>query len=142
MRKWLHSSMKAVDPLSPTLWDAFRRKDVKATPEEWVRQSTLRHLVLEYGYPAEVISVEKSFKVGDQEKRFDIAAFHEGQLILVVECKANSVKLGTKAADQWMRYNLTLQAPFGVVTNGKDWKIFTADGKNVAKIPHFKSFAS
>ncbi|MBT3364345.1 MAG: type I restriction enzyme HsdR N-terminal domain-containing protein [Schleiferiaceae bacterium] len=134
--------MKAVDPLSPTLWDAFRRKDVKATPEEWVRQSTLRHLVLEYGYPAEVISVEKSFKVGDQEKRFDIAAFHEGQLILVVECKANSVKLGTKAADQWMRYNLTLQAPFGVVTNGKDWKIFTADGKNVAKIPHFKSFAS
>ncbi|MBT7381723.1 MAG: type I restriction enzyme HsdR N-terminal domain-containing protein, partial [Flavobacteriales bacterium] len=125
-----------------TLWDAFRRKDVKATPEEWVRQSTLRHLVLEYGYPAEVISVEKSFKVGDQEKRFDIAAFHEGQLILVVECKANSVKLGTKAADQWMRYNLTLQAPFGVVTNGKDWKIFTADGKNVAKIPHFKSFAS
>lgn len=70
--------MKAVDPLSPTLWDAFRRKDVKATPEEWVRQSTLRHLVLEYGYPAEVISVEKSFKVGDQEKRFDIAAFHEG----------------------------------------------------------------
>ena len=134
--------MKAVDPLSPTLWDAFRRKDVKATPEEWVRQSTLRHLVLEYGYPAEVISVEKSFKVGDQEKRFDIAAFHEGQLILVVECEANSVKLGTKAADQWMRYNLTLQAPFGVVTNGKDWKIFTADGKNVAKIPHFKSFAS
>ena len=134
--------MKAVDPLSPTLWDAFRRKDVKATPEEWVRQSTLRHLVLEYGYPAEVISVEKSFKVGDQEKRFDIAAFHEGQLILVVECKANSVKLGTKAADQWMRYNLTLQAPFGVVTNGKDWKIFTADGKNVAKIPQFKSFAS
>ncbi|NCG14073.1 MAG: restriction endonuclease subunit R [Bacteroidetes bacterium] len=134
--------MKAVDPLSPTLWDAFRRKDVKATPEEGVRQSTLRHLVLEYGYPDEVISVEKSFKVGDQEKRFDIAAFHEGQLILVVECKANSVKLGTKAADQWMRYNLTLQAPFGVVTNGKDWKIFTADGKNVAKIPHFKSFAS
>jgi hypothetical protein len=142
MRKWLHSSMKAVDPLSPTLWDAFRRKDVKATPEEWVRQSTLRHLVLEYGYPAEVISVEKSFKVGDQEKRFDIAAFHDGKLILVVECKANSVKLGTKAADQWMRYNLTLQAPFGVVTNGKEWKIFTADGKKVARVPHFKSFAS
>lgn len=134
--------MKAVDPLSQTLWDAFRRKDVKATPEEWVRQSTLRHLVLEYGYPAEVISVEKSFKVGEQDKRFDIAAFHDGQLILVVECKADNVKLSTKAADQWMRYNLTLQAPFGVITNGKDWKIFTADGKKVARIPHFKSFAS
>ena len=46
-RKWLHPTMSMMDPHSEELWDAFRKKNVKATPEEWVRQDALRRLIIE-----------------------------------------------------------------------------------------------
>ena len=124
-----------------TLWDAFRKKHVVATPEEWVRQSALRELVIDYHYPTESISVERAFKVGTLTNRFDIAVFHRGQLFLVIECKADSVSLSEKVSDQWMRYNLSLHAPYGAITNGKEWKVFRADGSRVANLPEFGNFA-
>lgn len=141
MKEWLHNSMNDIPQDAETLWDAFRKKHVTATPEEWVRQSALRELVLDCGYPTESIAVERAFKIGDLTKRFDIAVFHQGQLFLVIECKADSIGLSEKVSDQWMRYNRSLHAPYGAITNGREWKVFQADGSRVANLPEFGNFA-
>ena len=131
-----------LDLESPTLWDAFRRKHVRATPEEWVRQDALRRLVLDAGYPPEAIAVERGITVNGLPKRFDLAVFHQGKLWMLIECKAPSVALSESVVDQWMRYNLSTQAPWGALTNGKTWHIFHAEAlKSTAVLPAFGTFA-
>ncbi len=133
--------MQDLDPESPTLWDAFRKKHVKATPEEWVRQDALRRFVLDAGYPPEAIAVERGIEVLGLQKRFDAAIFHQGNLWMLVECKAPSVPLSEAVVDQWMRYNLSTQAPWGALTNGKQWHIFHAHSlKSTAVLPAFGTF--
>jgi predicted type IV restriction endonuclease len=140
-RPWLHPSMHDLDPLGETLWDAFRRKHVKATPEEWVRQDALRRLVIDAGYPKEAISVERGIQLHGMLRRFDIAVFFEGKLWMLIECKSDDIPLNERVTDQWMRYNLTTQAPWGALTNGKSWQIFHAEGpKSVPMLPAFGTF--
>jgi predicted type IV restriction endonuclease len=133
--------MQDLDPESPTLWDAFRKKYVKATPEEWVRQDALRRLVLDAGYPPEAIAVERGITVNGLAKRFDIAVFHQRKLLKLLECKAPTVALSESVVDQWMRYNLRTQAPWGALTNGETWQIFHAEAlKSTAVLPAFGTF--
>ncbi|HAB31060.1 MAG TPA: restriction endonuclease subunit R [Cryomorphaceae bacterium] len=142
LRPWLHESMQDLDPECPTLWDAFRKKHVKASPEEWVRQDALRRLMLDAGYPAAAIAIEKGFLVNGLLKRFDIAVYVQGELWMLIECKAPSIRLNEQVSDQWMRYNLVTKATWGVLTNGETWKIFCADGaQGVPKLPAFGTFA-
>ena len=133
--------MHELDPHSATLWDAFRRKYVKATPEEWVRQDALRRLVLDAGYPSASIAVERGIQVHGMVRRFDIAVFHEGQLWMLIECKAEHIPLNESVGDQWMRYNSATRAPWGALTNGREWQIFQAEGpKSVPMLPAFGTF--
>jgi len=141
-RKWLHPTMSMMDPHSEELWDAFRKKNVKAIPEEWVRQDALRRLIIEAGYPKEAISVEKGILVNGMMRRYDIAIYSESELWMLIECKADRIPLDDKVCDQWMRYNTALNAPWGALTNGKEWRVFLADGKEVdVKFPAFGTFA-
>lgn len=101
------------------LWDAFRKKYVKAEPEEWVRQLLLQYLLEEGGYPKGRLSVEKEFQINNLSKRFDIVANSAlGNPICLVECKAPHVRLGTRVLDQTMRYNTELHAPYIILSNG------------------------
>jgi hypothetical protein len=53
------------------------------------------------------------------QKRFDILVYNrKGNALLLVECKAPSVKITNSAFEQITRYNLTLKVPYLVVTNG------------------------
>jgi hypothetical protein len=89
------------------------------TPEEWVRQNFLKYLVEEKKYPASLITVEKEFKLNKLSKRCDALIYNrEGNPILIVECKAASVKIDQKVFDQIARYNMQLNVDFLVVTNG------------------------
>lgn len=101
------------------LWDAFRKKYVKADPEEWVRQLLLRYLISKAGYPKGRLSVEKEFFVNRLSKRFDIVANSKaGTPLCLVECKAPHIRLNTKILDQTMRYNMELNAPYIILSNG------------------------
>ncbi len=52
-------------------------------------------------------------------KRSDIVVFNPaGEKILMVECKAPSVKIDQKVFDQIARYNMTHKISLLVVTNG------------------------
>ncbi len=48
----------------PYLHDPIRQKDVRAKPEEIVRQLFLRQLLDRYHYPADRIGVEKAVRMG------------------------------------------------------------------------------
>ena len=111
------------------IFDFIRKKFVLLTPEEWVRQNFLKYLVEEKKYPVSLIAVEKEFKLNKLSKRSDVIIYDkQGQPLLIVECKAASVKIDQKVFDQIARYNMTLKVDFLVITNGLDPKKYELTG--------------
>ena len=103
----------------PRIFDRFRKKWVALTPEEWVRQHFAVYLVNEKGYPASRMAVEASLKVVRRTKRTDLVVYgRDLSPLLIVECKAPHVAITSEVFDQIVRYNITLQAGYLVVTNG------------------------
>ncbi|SMO75959.1 type I restriction enzyme HsdR N-terminal domain-containing protein [Solitalea koreensis] len=101
------------------IFDELRKKHLVLTPEEWVRQHFVQYLINEKNYPKGLINIEGGLKVNELQKRSDILVYNnEGIKTLLVECKANSVKLSQKAFDQLARYNSTYKASIIVLTNG------------------------
>jgi hypothetical protein len=101
------------------IFDVIRKKFVVLQPEEWVRQHCVQYLIHQKNYPISLINVEKVVLINGLKKRYDIVVFNpDGSLALVVECKAPKVKITQAAFDQIARYNLTLKAPYLMVTNG------------------------
>ena len=99
----------------------FRRKYVAATPEEYVRQTVLRALVEQYGYPQSLIGVEVPIAVGaGVEKRCDAVVYTKNlQPLMLLEFKAEHVALTTEVLDQAAVYNTTVHAPYLILANGK-----------------------
>ena len=62
----------------------WRHKWVRLTPEEWVRQQLLHHLVEQLGYPASLIAVETAICVGNVKKRCDAVVFDNTMQPLVL----------------------------------------------------------
>lgn len=104
---------------SKEIFDAFRKKFVSLTPEEWVRQHFLRFLAEEKGFPAIRIAVEGEIKIGKIKKRFDAVVYSPSHKpVVLIECKAPGVDLNQKVIDQASRYNLALSVPFIGFSNG------------------------
>lgn len=113
------------------IFDFIRKKYVLLTPEEWVRQNFLRFLVDEKKYPATLIAVEKEFKLNTLSKRSDAVVYNKSGIpVLIIECKAASVKIDQKVFDQIARYNIKLNVDFLVVTNGLDHYCCKIDFQN------------
>ena len=105
----------------PLIFDVVRKKFMVLTPEEWVRQNNIQYLVKELNIPLSLINVEKQIKLHGTIKRYDIVTFNaDGSIHLIVECKADSIKISQDTFDQIARYNLVLKSTFLMVTNGMD----------------------
>lgn len=103
----------------PYIFDVIRKKHVRLTPEEWVRQHTVRFLIETHHYPKSLINVEKEFLVNQTKKRYDIVVYNtDGSIFLMIECKSPSIAINQGTFDQIARYNLELDATFLMVTNG------------------------
>jgi hypothetical protein len=101
------------------IFDGIRRKFVRNTPEEWVRQNFLRYMIEEKKFPAALISVESEFKLNKLKKRTDIMIHNRnGEVRAIVECKAPEVPVTTEVFNQIIRYNLVFKVPFILITNG------------------------
>ena len=93
----------------------WRRKFVRLTPEEYVRQSFLHRLVEEFSYPKELIAVE----VALEGKRADAIVYdRQMQPRMIIECKADSVALTQKTLDQATTYNRQVSVPYLILHNG------------------------
>jgi len=103
------------------VYDPFRDKYVRLTPEEWVRQHFLQYLTRELAVPRGLVAVEQKVVVNDQPQRADVVVYdRQGEPLLLVECKAPGTAIRQATFDQSARYNAVLGAPFLVVTNGLD----------------------
>jgi type I site-specific restriction-modification system R (restriction) subunit len=101
------------------VFDPLRKKFVKLTPEEWVRQHMLNYLIVYRNFPPSLIGVEVRLKYNNLKKRSDIVAFdRKGEPLLIVECKAPSVTLTQDVFYQIAMYNHALSGKFLVVSNG------------------------
>jgi len=101
------------------IFDIIRRKYLVLTPEEWVRQRFIHYMIDHLGYARERIGIEVGIKINELQKRCDIVYYNRhGEAVLIVECKAAHVPLDQKVFDQIARYNLQLDVPVLIVTNG------------------------
>lgn len=103
----------------PEVFDPWRRRWVALTPEEWVRQHFLNHLVHDLAYPAGRIAVEASLVLNGLRKRADAVVYGaDGRALMLVECKAPGVPIGQAVFEQAARYNMVHKVRLLVVTNG------------------------
>lgn len=113
------------------IFDQFRRKYVKLTPEEWVRQNFIRYLVQEGKYPAGLIGVETMFRTNKLRRRVDVLIHNRaGRPVMLVECKAPSVPIDDKVFDQIVCYNMEFRVPYIIVTNGMSHYACRVDHEN------------
>ncbi|HLR38116.1 MAG TPA: type I restriction enzyme HsdR N-terminal domain-containing protein [Chitinophagaceae bacterium] len=102
------------------IWDSIRKKNLVLTPEEWVRQNFIQHLIQILAYPASLLSIEKEIKVGKRRKRCDIVVYKEAKPWMIIECKEPDVHIDKKVLNQILNYNMTLQVPYLILTNGPE----------------------
>ena len=100
------------------IFDDIRKKYLRLTPEEWVRQNFVKYLIDEKKYPPSLIVIEKGLKLNELTKRADVLIYKNSSPILLVECKSPTVKINQNTFDQISRYNLTFKVPYLMVTNG------------------------
>lgn len=101
------------------IFDIIRKRYVILTPEEWVRQHFVHFLVEHKRFPSSLMTVEKEVEVCGLRQRFDVLCYdRQGCPYLIAECKAPTVELSQAVFDQVFRYNLSIAAPFVVITNG------------------------
>jgi hypothetical protein len=113
------------------IFDEIRKKFIILTPEEWVRQHVIHHLLYELKYPKSYINVEKLIKINDLTKRYDVVVFQsDGSILLLIECKSPSIQIAQNTFDQIARYNLALKANFLMVTNGLNHYFCQMDFEN------------
>ena len=101
------------------VFDFLRRRYIKLTPEEWVRQHFVHYLVHHKGYPQELLANEVSLVLNTTSKRCDTVLYDkEARPLAIMEYKAPSIQLTQKTFDQISRYNIVMRVPFLMVSNG------------------------
>lgn len=116
----------------------IRKRWLILTPEEWVRQNFLHHLINTLHFPASLIAVEKTLVLAELKKRFDIVIYtNSAEPYIIVECKEMNIPLTENVLDQVMRYNIPLRAPYLIITNGSYSRIFSLENDHLKEIESF-----
>lgn len=100
------------------IFDVVRKKFVALTPEEWVRQHIIHHLIHDKGFPAALLAIESAIKFQGMLRRCDIVAYRDNKPWLLVECKAPQVALSKDVVAQIARYQSVLKVPYLYISNG------------------------
>ncbi len=104
---------------SELIFDAFRKRWMILTPEEWVRQNMLQYLSEIKKYPSSLIAIEKEIYLGELKKRCDVVVYNRNAIPwMIIECKEMNSPINSKTLHQVLRYHITLPAKYLVITNG------------------------
>jgi hypothetical protein len=121
-----------------SVFDPVRKKWLVLTPEEHVRQYMIGYLAGIMQYPASLLSIEKTIKVGSMSKRFDIVVYdRDHKPWMLVECKAPEVPVSEKTLFQLLSYQRVMQCNYWLLTNGH--QTFCADACDVQHIKWLES---
>ncbi len=104
---------------SDMVWDPLRKKSVRLTPEEEVRQWFISVLHTGMKVPEHMMGSEVAFTWNRKDYRADILVYdRQAHPLMVVECKRPEVELSQQVVDQAIRYNNALDVRYIVITNG------------------------
>lgn len=113
------------------IWDPLRKKSVRNTPEEAVRQWFISVLHEGMHVPEHMMGSEVAFRHGTKEYRADIVVYsRSARPLMLIECKRPEVNLDQEVVDQAIRYCNELDVKYIGITNGHRTFLFerTADG--------------
>ncbi len=122
------------------IFDTFRKRWVRLTPEEWVRQNMLQYLIQTKNYPSSLIAVEKEISVGELKKRFDILVYKNSLPWLIVECKEMNVTIDESVLKQALTYHSQLETDFLVITNGNETYCFAVEDGGISETGELPAF--
>lgn len=126
-----------------TVLDPLRRRYVRLTPEEWVRQHFTAYLIREKGYPAGLLANEVTINVNGLARRCDSVLYgHNREPLMIIEYKAPQVALTQRVFDQIWRYNTVLRVEWLIVSNGLRHIVCHLDKKQgtyafLAQVPEY-----
>ena len=101
------------------IFDELRKKQLVLTPEEWVRQHWIQHLIREKKYPRTLIRIEGGLRLNTMQRRSDLLVYNpQGEIILLAEFKAPHVKITEATFQQIANYNTVHRVPLLLVSNG------------------------
>ena len=110
------------------IFDPIRRKYFIATPEEIVRQLWIIYLTETRKINPKLIAVERAFNINGLDKRFDLVVFEKStHPILLAEFKSPGSTISQITFDQIAQYNMKLQVPYALVSNGRQHYCFRID---------------
>ena len=123
------------------VFDSIRKSYVALTPEEWVRQHVIHFLKLEKQYPAGLMDIEKQITLFNTTKRVDILV-RDNTLkpLLLIECKATGIDLTQTEINQLARYQITIQAPYCMLTNGMKHVVMKLKGDEVTFLSELPAY--
>jgi hypothetical protein len=130
------------------IFDENRRKWIRLTPEEWVRQHFIHFLVKEKMFPKSLMAIEKKVVINGLSQRFDLLVYdRKGNPLLIAEFKSPDVPINQLTFDQASRYNAVLRAPYFLISNGMDHFVCKLDFENrtaryLEEIPIFTELVS
>lgn len=101
------------------VFDRLRKRYVRLTPEEEVRQSFVSFLIEYKGYPEGLLANEVCIEWGGLTRRCDTVLYDQQlEALMVMEFKAPLVRITQGTFDQIARYTLSLPAPLLIISNG------------------------
>lgn len=125
------------------IYSPIRDKWLIETPEERVRQELVKTLVNDFGYPLEVMAEEYHTDFegrGVRSTRADIVIYKTQEdknmnynAFIVVECKAETVKIRKEDFYQRTEYAAKLRAQFLILHNSKETNFYAVD---MDKVPN------
>ncbi|SRR5258706_896032 len=108
--------------------DPTRRKFVRATPEEIVRQLWIAYFINILKVNIKLISVERVFNINGMLRRFDLVIFDRStHPVLLAEFKGPGIKIIQSTFDQIAHYNMQLRVPYSLISNGGQHYCFQID---------------
>ncbi len=122
------------------IFDIVRKKWILLTPEEWVRQNFVAYLIQTLQYPASLLAIEKEISVNGLKRRCDIVVYANNNPWMIIECKEPEVALNEKVLTQILHYNITLDVPYLIVSNGNyshGWNIKNAKPVSLIEFPNY-----
>ena len=105
----------------PVLFNPILKKRFKNRPEERVRLKWVEFLVHQTEWPQSRIGFEAPVKLQQAKNtlRADLILYNKDMSPqILIECKAESIKLNSAVAEQAARYNQGVGAPYICLTNG------------------------
>ncbi|MBL0912175.1 MAG: type I restriction enzyme HsdR N-terminal domain-containing protein [Bacteroidia bacterium] len=110
------------------VWDIIRKRWVRLTPEEWVRQHWIHALCDHAAYPASLMQVECKVPFNGLDKRFDVVMRNRDlSIFFLLECKAPEVPLTRDTLLQASVYARVLQPQHIFLSNGLQHYLYAVE---------------